>query len=136
VKATSVRMLAVAVVFGFFCASLPADEKAKDTATGTWKWTRKTPDGNEQELSAELKQEGDKVTGKIISPMGEAEVKDGKVKDGKLTFTITFERDGNEFTVHFSGKLDGDKIKGKVEFEQNGKKQSRDWEPKREKKEK
>jgi hypothetical protein len=129
-------MLAIAVVFGFFCASLPADEKAKDTATGTWKWTRKMPDGNEQELSAELKQEGDTVTGKVISPMGEVEIKDGKVKEGKLTFTITFERDGNELTVHFSGKLDGDKIKGKVEFEQNGKKQSRDWEPKREKKDK
>ena len=135
-KATTMKMLAAAIAIGFFCASVRADDKAKDTATGTWKWTRKTPDGNEQELSAELKQDGDKVTGKVISPMGEVEIKEGKIKDGKITFKITFEREGNEFTAHFSGKREGDKIKGKVEFEIDGKKQSRDWEPKREKAEK
>jgi hypothetical protein len=118
------------------CAPLQADDKDKASATGTWKWTRKTQDGQEQELKAEFKQDGEKLTGKIISPMGEAEVKEGTIKKGDIAFTITFERDGNEFKVKFTGKLDGDKIKGKVEFTLNGEKQSRDWEPTRVKEEK
>jgi hypothetical protein len=129
-------MLALAALFGFLSATLQAEDKPKDSATGTWKWTRKMQDGTEQELSADLKQDGEKLTGKVTNPMGSVDIKEGKVKDGKLTFTITIERNGNEFTVHFSGKQDGDKIKGKVEFEMNGEKRNLDWEPKREKKDK
>jgi hypothetical protein len=131
-----VKMVALAALFGFFAATVHADDKAKASATGTWKWTRKTPNGSEQELSADLKQDGEKLTGKVTNAMGSVDIKDGKVKDGKLTFTITIERNGNEFTVQFSGKQDGDKIKGKVEYEMNGEKRNLDWEPKREKKDK
>jgi hypothetical protein len=66
-----------------------------------------------------------------MSPLGEVEIKEGKVKDGELSFEITFERDGNEITAKFSGKLNGDKIKGKVEIGGAGDKRTLDWEPKR-----
>jgi hypothetical protein len=130
--ALSLKVLALAALFGFTATAAWADDKAKPDATGTWKWTRKTQDGQEQEISATLKQDGEKLTGKVMSPLGEVEIKEGKVKDGDLSFQITFEREGNEITATFSGKLHGDKIKGKVEVGGTDNKRTLDWEPKRE----
>jgi hypothetical protein len=136
ITALGLKMLALAALLGFVAATAQAEDKAKANATGTWKWTRKTPDGQEQEISATFKQDGEKLTGKVMSPLGEVEIKEGKVKDGELSFNVTFERDGNEITAKFTGKLDGDKIKGKVEIGSGDNKRSLDWEPKRAKEEK
>jgi len=132
----ALKMLALTALLGFVVPSTRADDKAKGNATGTWKWTRKAPDGTERETSATLKQDGEKLTGKVMSPMGEIEIKDGKVKDGEVSFKITIERNGTEFNVKFSGKLTGDTIKGKVEFGDGDNKRTMDWEPKRSKEEK
>jgi len=132
--ALGLKTLALAALLGFVAASARAEDKAN--ATGTWKWTRKGQDGQEQEVSATLKQEGEKLTGKVMSTLGEVEIKDGKVKDGQVSFQITIERDGNEFHVKFSGKLQGDAIKGKVELGDGDNKRTMDWEPKRAKEDK
>jgi hypothetical protein len=129
-----VKVLALVAILGFTTASAWAEDKGKGNATGTWKWTRKSPDGQEQEISATLKQDGEKLTGTVMSPLGEVEIKDGKVKNGQITFKISFEREGNEITVNFSGKLEGDKIKGKVEIGGGDQKRTMDWEPTRAKK--
>jgi hypothetical protein len=50
-----------------------------------------------------------------------------------VTFSVTREFNGNSFTAKYSGKLDGDTIKGKVDTERNGETRSRDWEAKRSK---
>jgi hypothetical protein len=131
--ALGMKIAALAALLGFLAASAQAEDKAKANATGTWKWTRKSQDGQEQEISATLKQDGEKLTGKVVSPLGEVEIKEGKVKDGELSFQITFERDGNEITAKFTGKLDGDKIKGKVEIGGGDNKRTLDWEPTRSK---
>jgi hypothetical protein len=125
------KVLAMAALLGFVAANAQADDK-KDTATGTWKWTRKGPDGQEHDISATFKQDGEKLTGKVKSTMGELEIKDGKVKDGEITFYVTFEREGNEVKVKFSGKQTGDAIKGKIDIGE----QTLDWEPKRVKEDK
>jgi hypothetical protein len=39
---------------------------------------------------------------------------------------------GNTFVMKYMGKVSGDTIKGKTEFERNGEKQEREWEAKRE----
>jgi hypothetical protein len=135
-KKVGLGLIALASLVGVVCGSALADEKGKSSATGTWKWTRKTPDGQEQEIKAELKQDGEKLSGKVLSPIGEVEIKEGKIKNGELSFEVTFEQNGNDIKVKFSGKLDGDKIKGKVEIDRGGEKQTRDWEPMREKEKK
>lgn len=120
--AWSLKVLALAALLVGVGTMARAEDKAN--ATGTWKWSRKSQDGQEVEITATLKQEGEKLTGKIANPMGELEISDGKVKDGALSFKIDF--NGNE--VKFTGKVMGDEIKGKVTF---GEGQSRDWNPKR-----
>jgi hypothetical protein len=121
------KLLAITAVLGFCSGMLQAEDK-KASATGTWKWTRKNQNGDEQQLKVKLKQDGDKLTGKLTGPMGnEVEIKEGKVKDGEVSFQVTFDRDGTEITAKFHGKMEGDKITGKVEVNER----TLDWEPTR-----
>lgn len=108
-----------------------ADKKDPGSATGTWKSTIKTPDGKSFDIIYKLKQEGEKLTGTVTGPGGqETKIEEGKVKDGKVMFQITRERDGNKFTIKYKGELNGEAIKGKVEVGDR----SFDWEAKRQKK--
>jgi hypothetical protein len=124
---------ALGLVLSLLClAPLAAQADDKAPATGTWKWTFTRQNGDTVENTLKLKQDGDKLSGTLAGPQGnEREIKDGKVKDGDVSFTVTFDRNGQEFTLKFSGKLSGDTIKGKNEFEVNGETRMRDWEAKR-----
>ena len=107
-----------------------ADDKKADP-NGTWKWTVSFG-GQARELAVKLKADGEKLTGKFVSPNGdEVNIEDGKFKDGEVSFKVTRERDGNKFVIKFKGKVSGDTIKGKSEFDRGGETQSRDWEAKR-----
>jgi hypothetical protein len=132
--ALGLKVMVLAALLGFVTANVRADDKAN--ATGTWKWTRKTPDGQEQEISATLKQDGEKLAGSVASAAGEVEIQDGKVKDGQVSFQISFDAGGGQITVKFSGKLEGDKIKGKAVITGGDNPGTRDWNPKRVKEEK
>ena len=124
------KLLAIAAVLGFFCATLQAEDK-KASATGTWKWTVNFG-GQEREMTLKLKLDGDKLTGSMPGRDGqETAIEDGKFKDGEVSFKVIRERMGNKFTIKYTGKVSGDTIKGKTEFERDGQPQSRDWEAKR-----
>lgn len=123
------------MAFGFAFASQAQDKK---DPSGTWTWTTPGRNGGpDRKMTLKLKTEGDKLSGKLISPgrQGgdpmETEIKDGKVKDGEVTFTVVREFNGNKMTSKYTGKVSADAIKGKIEFERNGDTQSRDWEAKR-----
>lgn len=122
---------AIALTFGGLVGTVQADDKA--TATGTWKWEFKRQNGESTEVTLKLKQDGEKLTGTITGRNNtETEIKEGKVtKEGEVTFDVVREFNGNTFTQKYKGKLEGDTIKGKIEFERNGEAQSRDWEAKR-----
>ena len=101
--------------------------------TGTWKWSVTFGDQT-REQTAKLKLEGDKLTGVIVGRNNmETAIADATFKDDTISFTVTRERDGNKFVSKYSGKLDGDAIKGKIESERDGQARSVDWNAKREK---
>src|SRR5262245_13908338 len=131
----ALKMLALVVLVGGVAATGGADDKKAD-ATGTWKWVRKSPDGQESETTASLKQEGNKLTGKVTTEAGEIDIKNGTVVDGNVSFEISSDAGGGEIHVKFTGKLQGDSIKGKAEIARDGNTMTRDWEPKRIKEEK
>jgi hypothetical protein len=129
-----------------FCAILAlgaistasAEDKAL-SATGNWTWTVPGRDGGEgRKMSLALKQDGEKLTGKLSSPgrdgaVRETEIADGSVKGADVTFSVTREFNGNKFTSKYSGKLSADAITGKVESkDRDGNDQSRDWTAKKE----
>jgi hypothetical protein len=110
-----------------------AEDKAGDF-TGAWKWTA-TMRNNTVDFTANLKQEGDKVTGTISGGGGgggggaqPAEIKDGKITNGEISFKVVRTRGGNEVTTTYTGKLEGDTIKGKIESTGGGTtRPARDW---------
>jgi hypothetical protein len=113
-------------------AALAAD------ATGTWKYSTPGRGNNAtpREVTLKLKQDGEKLTGTVSMGGGqngptETEITDGKIKDGELSFKVTRKRQNNEITSNYTGKLDGDVIKGKVETNFNGNNRSTEFEAKR-----
>ena len=115
-----------------FASTAQAQEKKVD-ATGTWKWTSPARNGGAgRESILKLKQDGDKLTG-TMSGQTEAEIKDGKVVDGTVSFKIVRSRNGTETVMSYEGKLEGDTIKGTItRTGGTTPAQPRDWEAKRE----
>jgi hypothetical protein len=112
-----------------FIGEARAEDKKVDAA-GTWSWVIKGPD---RKTTAKLKVDGDKVTGTVSAPNrnGESrdtEIQDGKLKGDELSFNVTREINGNKMITKYTGKISGDTIKGKMEFERNGEPVNRDWE--------
>jgi hypothetical protein len=123
--------LALALALFGFAAQLQAADKADPT--GTWKWSFMGQNNQTREVTLKLKLEGDKLTGSIPGRDNtETQITDATFKDGQIAFSVTRERNGNKFTQKYSGKLDGNTIKGKIESERDGQTQSRDWEAKKE----
>ena len=127
------RLAAVALCVAFAGAAAADDKKAGDPS-GTWKWTVERG-GQTREQTLTLKVDGDKVTGTMPGRNNqEAKIEDGKFKDGEVTFKVTREFNGQKVVMKYSGKVSGDTLKGKREFERDGQTQSLDFEAKREKK--
>jgi hypothetical protein len=125
------RLTLVAVAVALVGLAGVARAEDKPNPTGTWKWTINFG-GNEREMAVKLKLDGGKLTGTFVGPDGkETAIEDGKYKDGEVSFKVTRERDGNKFVIKYSGKVSGDTLKGKSEFERDGETRSRDWEAKR-----
>ncbi len=144
------------LALGTVTAVQAADKKAD--ATGNWSWTMAPRGGGQggntastnapRKITLKLKAEGEKLTGSVTAPFGRrgaqgadapapqpTEISDGKVKGDEVSFSVTREFNNNKFTQKYSGKLDGDTIKGKVESpgRNGGDPTSRDWEAKRDK---
>ena len=110
--------------------SAAVDEKADPT--GTWKWSFQRQNGDKIENTLKLKMKDGKLTGHLIGGNNqEVEIKQGKFKNGEVSFQITREFGGQEVIIKYKGKLEKDTIKGKTEFERDGEKRERDWEAKR-----
>ena len=97
-------------------------------AAGIWKWSLA---GQTGETVLTVKQDGEKLTGSYTNQFGKAEITDGSLKDGDITFKVKRELNGQAFVIKYSGQLSRDKITGKAEFDVNGQTRALDWEAKR-----
>ncbi len=123
------------LILGLALMGMVTQAQAADKAdpTGTWKWSF-TVNDQTRESTLKLKLDGDKLTGSMLGRNNsETAIENATFKDGQVSFTVTRERNNMKMTTKYTGKLEGDVIKGKSEFERNGQTQSRDWEAKREK---
>ena len=124
--------LAIVVALAFTAAAR-ADDKTID---GTWKSTFKAQDGTERTTTYKLKLDGDKVTGTVSGRNNtETAIEDGTFKDGTVSFSVTRTMNSNKVTTKYTGKLDGDTIKGSSERpgQGGGEPVKRDWVATREK---
>ncbi len=105
---------------------------AKVDPVGTWKWSMTAQGGQTRETTLKLKLEGDKLTGMISGRQGaEVAIEKAQIKDDEISFQVVREFNGQKMTSKYKGKISGNTIKGKTEFEREGQAQSRDWEAKR-----
>jgi hypothetical protein len=127
------RLVAIALVLTFVALAGTARADDKANPTGTWKW-KVTIQNQDQERTVKLKLDGDKLTGNYVGRDNkETPIEDATFKDGEVSFKVTRERNGQKFTTKYTGKVSGDTLKGKTEFERDGQTQSRDWEATRSK---
>ena len=90
-------------------------------------------DGQSIDITLSLKAEGEKLTGSIGRNGQTTEIMNGMFKADEVSFTVVRERNGQSITSKYKGKVEGDAISGKIEFELNGESRSFDWNAKREK---
>ena len=125
------RLLAATLVLAIFGAATLARADDTSNPTGTWKWTVKFGDQT-REMTLKLKLDGDKLSGAALGRDGkENPIQDATYKDGEVSFKVVREREGKKMTSTYAGKVSGDTITGKIQFERDGNSQSRDWEAKR-----
>jgi hypothetical protein len=122
----------------FTVAAFAADA----SPAGTWKWMQAGRNGGQgSERKAQIEMKDGKLTGKMLAyesprgPQPEAELSDVTFKDGVVSFSLKRDFGGNSFVIKYSGKLEGDTIKGSQEFPgfNGGEATKSDWEAKREK---
>jgi hypothetical protein len=96
----SVLMIAAGIII---CSAAKID--------GKWKTSMEGPDGG-MELVFTFKVDGEKLTGKIVSPMGDMDLINGKVKGEEFTFDV----DMGGTVIKHTCKLVGEEIKMKVDM--------------------
>jgi hypothetical protein len=77
---------------------------------GKWTATVESPRGT-QTLTFDFHVDGAKLTGTVTTPRGEVAISDGKIDGGNISFAQVMNRDGNEFKMTYTGKIEGDTIK-------------------------
>jgi len=105
--------------------------KGPVNVTGNWQYTFTTPGGQSFEPLLKLKQEGQSITGTIAFGQNEAPLSGGKIENDEVSFKVERERDGQKFATQYTGKLEGDSIKGKVNLKWGGSDRSYEFEAKR-----
>ena len=110
--------------------AVTADEKTNPA--GTWKFKSNRDKERENTLKLELKDSN--LTGTLSGGKYELKIDDGAFKDATVSFTVTRDSNGNNVMWKYSGKVDGDVIKGTVEVNRGGKEAKTEWVAMREKK--
>ena len=122
------RLLSAVFATSLFAAPAFAGDPA-----GTWKWSIAGPDGSEFETTLKLELKDGSLTGLYSNQFGDSQIRKAEFKDGAIAFEVEREFDGNKFVVKFQGRLDGDTIKGTIDFPGfgGGEPRKADWNAKR-----
>jgi hypothetical protein len=94
-------------------ASVVVAAGLKDEVAGKWNLTVDAP-GDAVQVQLDLKQEGEAVTGTMVSTHGSGTITKGSFKEKKLSATINADIQGSPTELGVEGTVDGDKISGTI----------------------
>jgi hypothetical protein len=94
---------------------------ADSNVDGEWEGKVESPRGT-RTLTFSFKVEGEKLTGKVKTQMGESEISDGKLDGDTISFKQRMSFRGRGITLLYTGKISGDEIKFTREAEGMGRK--------------
>jgi hypothetical protein len=87
---------------------------ADASPTGNWKWTAQGRNGP-QEATAKFELKDGKLAGTVTSPRGDTAISNATFKDGAIAFVTELTFGENKIVIKYTGKLEGDTIKGSIE---------------------
>lgn len=83
--------------------------------TGKWTAKMETPNGT-RDMTLNLKQDGEALTGTMPGRNGETPISDGTVKGDDVAFTVTRQFQGETRKMNYKGKVAGAEMKLKFEL--------------------
>ena len=105
------RTLAIAAALAFAVGS---GVLAQAGVTGAWDLSINGPEGPIS-ATADLKQDGEKVTGTIESPQGKVEL-NGTMKGKALAMNFQIQGPQGPIDIKVTGEVDGASMKGMIDF--------------------
>jgi len=125
ITAVSAGVFVVALVLTLTAAD---DVRRRSPLEGTWQWDFTMPDGGKVSPRVKFKTKDDELTGvSRFRPGSEAPLTNIALKGDRVSFDVVREYEGEKVVTHYSGRLNGDTIKGKITAKSNGEEQSYDW---------
>ena len=115
-----------AVVLGIVAAVLTVAVAAQTDVTGEWAMMIDTEQGS-QSTALTLVQDGEKLTGSMVSPMGTLEF-EGTITGNELEIVMEVDAGGAFLEITLVGTVDGDEMTGTLDFGGYG---GGDWTAKR-----
>jgi imidazolonepropionase-like amidohydrolase len=83
------------------------------SAAGIWKLSIISPMGT-RELTADLQQNGENVTGSLTMPFGTATITGGRLAGDELTLEISMDLQGRSVSGKLTGRIDGNSFTGSM----------------------
>jgi hypothetical protein len=108
------------------------DPASSKVVSGKWDYDIDL-NGNTLNLVLTLKQDGEKLSGKVSVGDFDLPISEGKIAGDAISFTVVVDRDDLKFTSKYKGTVAGDTIKGKIHSDRNGQDHEYDWNATREK---
>lgn len=103
-------------ILAFALTSLPA---FAGDPNGIWKFKAEGPNGRAAESTLTLNWDNHQLSGTIDNRAGKVNIRDAKFSNDEVSFTVVREFGRRlrkkKFTVHYTGKLEGDTINGLIE---------------------
>jgi hypothetical protein len=107
------------VIAMFSLLLIPVLAGAQDIdVTGDWEITTQSPRG-ERTSDIHFEQEGEKLT-VTMQIMGEEATAEGTVKGNKIEWSVTRSTQRGEFTISYSGTVEGDAMSGEAQMGDRG----------------
>ena len=119
----------VLAVAGNLSTPLPGVEQAADGPAGTWKVRMSFGARGGRMSILKLELDDDKLTGTMLSSQGSrTAIENANYKDGKISFEVSREWNGQRFTSQYTGTLAEDTIKGTAQYQRRGTARTLNWE--------
>jgi hypothetical protein len=106
------RLLSLAIVGVFLFTSAPV---AQSNVSGSWELNINGPQGPIT-ATANLKQDGEKVTGTFSGPQGDVEAS-GTMKGNALSLAFSVNTSQGALSITMNGEVNGTSIKGVLDFQ-------------------
>lgn len=108
----TLRMFSLAILTLYFSALTTL---AGGDPTGTWNLKVETPNARSIDSTLSLKWENNQLTGTIDNKSGTAEIRNAQFSHDEVTFSVDRKIRRRKTTFNYTGKLEGDTIKGTLQ---------------------